>query len=247
MTSDSHGGCKALQQCLEKSGFDKEQDLLIFLGDVVDGWPETKESIDLLLTVRNLVYLLGNHDQWAMNYYAGKMDDVAYEQELWLSQGGEATVASYGVGKQMPQEHLTLLQQAKLFHLTKDNKLFVHAGFDTHKPLEATDAHYLLWDRSFVSHYYKLHRDNMPFTIAAYQEVYIGHTPTIALSSQQTLPLRMGNIILTDTGAAFTGRLSILDIDSKEVWQSDPVMTLYPDSPGRNGISWNELKGKASA
>jgi len=33
-----------------------------------------------------------------------------------------------------------------------------------------------------------------------------------------------------------------MDMDTKEVWQSNPVMTLYPDEPGRNGFTWNELK-----
>ncbi|MDQ3290959.1 MAG: hypothetical protein M3Q05_06675, partial [Bacteroidota bacterium] len=57
-----------------------------------------------------------------------------------------------------------------------------------------------------------------------------------------TQPLQMGNVILMDTGAAFTGCLSIMDIDSKEVRQSDPLMELYPDERGRNFISWKELK-----
>jgi serine/threonine protein phosphatase 1 len=36
-----------------------------------------------------------------------------------------------------------------------------------------------------------------------------------------------------DTGAAFTGALSIMDIDTKEYWQSD-LPSLYPDENGRN-------------
>ena len=52
----------------------------------------------------------------------------------------------------------------------------------------------------------------------------------------------MGNVILMDTGAAFTGCLSVMDMDTKEVWQSDKLMQLYPDEIGRNGISWSELQ-----
>ena len=37
-----------------------------------------------------------------------------------------------------------------------------------------------------------------------------------------------------DTGAAFTGKLSCLDIETKEFWQSDKLQTLYPDEKGRN-------------
>ncbi|MBE14917.1 MAG: serine/threonine protein phosphatase, partial [Cytophagaceae bacterium] len=37
-----------------------------------------------------------------------------------------------------------------------------------------------------------------------------------------------------DTGAAFKGTISAMDVDSKEVWQSDPVWQLYPEEAGRN-------------
>jgi serine/threonine protein phosphatase 1 len=37
-----------------------------------------------------------------------------------------------------------------------------------------------------------------------------------------------------DTGAAFYGPLTILDVDSKEYWQSEPLPQLYPNEKGRN-------------
>ncbi|MFD2244724.1 metallophosphoesterase [Pontibacter ruber] len=240
--SDSHGGYKALVQCLERSGFDAAQDQLIFIGDVVDGWSQTKESIALLLSLKHLVYLLGNHDQWALEYYTGKLDDNGSVLRSWLWQGGAATIESYGLGKPMPPEQLNLLQNAKLYLVTEDNILFVHAGFDTRKPVESTDAYTLLWSRDFIESNYLQYTQHKTIHISRYKEVYIGHTPTIALNKHQKKPLHMGNLTLMDTGAAFTGCLSIMDIDSKEVWQSDPVMTLYPDEPGRNGISWNDSK-----
>ncbi|TXK37031.1 serine/threonine protein phosphatase [Pontibacter qinzhouensis] len=242
VTSDSHGGCKALQQCLDRAGFDMEQDQLIFLGDVVDGWPETKESIDLLLQIKNLVYLLGNHDQWALDYYTGNLLTRENELELWLLQGGTCTVKSYGIGKTMPKEHLQLLQQARPYYETDDNRLFVHAGFDTTRPVAETDSYYLIWNREFLTRYYTMHLQQEPVHIEAYKEIFIGHTPTIALNKQQHTPLQLGNITLMDTGAAFTGCLSIMDIDSGKVWQSEQVMTLYPEAEGRNGISYEKLQ-----
>ncbi|GAB3540150.1 metallophosphoesterase family protein [Pontibacter brevis] len=224
-------------QCLERSGFDMEKDQLFFLGDVVDGWSETMESIDLLLSIGNLVYLLGNHDQWALEFYTGKMLQDSPTINLWLLQGGAATVKSYKRGRPMPQEHLELLKQAKAYHVTEDNILMVHAGFDTSKPIEDTAPDYLIWKREFVQHCYYQYTKNKPVTVAQYKEVYIGHTPTIALNAAQKTPLRMGNVVLTDTGAAFYGCLSIMDIDSKEVWQSDEVRRLYPYEEGRNGTS----------
>jgi serine/threonine protein phosphatase 1 len=38
----------------------------------------------------------------------------------------------------------------------------------------------------------------------------------------------MFNITNMDTGAGHTGKLTIMDIDSKIFWQSDPLPKLYP-------------------
>ena len=46
---DIHGALKALKQCLKKSAYNDREDKLIFLGDYVDGWPESAELIEYLL------------------------------------------------------------------------------------------------------------------------------------------------------------------------------------------------------
>ena len=52
---DIHGAYRALVQVLDRAGFDPKKDLLVSLGDVCDGWSETKQCIDYLMTVKNLV------------------------------------------------------------------------------------------------------------------------------------------------------------------------------------------------
>jgi len=42
------------------------------------------------------------------------------------------------------------------------------------------------------------------------------------------------NVWNIDTGAAFKGRLSIMDIHTKQFWQSDRLTDLYPGEKGRN-------------
>jgi serine/threonine protein phosphatase 1 len=46
--------------------------------------------------------------------------------------------------------------------------------------------------------------------------------------------MQMANIWNVDTGAAFKGPLTILDVDTKEFWQSESLPTLYPNEKGRN-------------
>jgi serine/threonine protein phosphatase 1 len=96
---DIHGACKALRQCLERSRFDYDNDVLISLGDVCDGWPETRQCIDELMKIKNLVYVFGNHDMWTLEWM-----QTGDKDEIWLSQGGEAMLVSAN-----PQEAADLL------------------------------------------------------------------------------------------------------------------------------------------
>ncbi|HYC86232.1 MAG TPA: metallophosphoesterase, partial [Chryseosolibacter sp.] len=113
---DIHGAFRALQQCLRRSAFNLKKDHLIFLGDVVDGWPETRECIDQLLQIDNLVWLMGNHDQWALEWM-----QTGFGENIWLDQGGKATVQSYRDG--VPPGHREFLEHAKLYHVA-DSRLF---------------------------------------------------------------------------------------------------------------------------
>jgi serine/threonine protein phosphatase 1 len=74
--------------------------------------------------------------------------------------------------------------------------------------------------------------DFYPDRLKLFKEIYIGHTPTTRIN--KTEPVNLANVWNIDTGAAFKGPISILDIDTKNYWQSDPVYKLYPNESGRN-------------
>ena len=74
--------------------------------------------------------------------------------------------------------------------------------------------------------------DIYPNRLKHYTEIYIGHTPTINYFKMH--PMKAVNVWNIDTGAAFTGRLSAVDIETKEVFQSDILKDLYPNEMGRN-------------
>src|SRR5580658_3147732 len=103
---DIHGACKALLQCFKLSKFDKQKDRLICLGDVCDRGTQIKECIDELLTIPHCVYILGNHDAWALNWAI--YEKIAQE---WWEQGGAQTVMSYK-GIEMPEKHIRFLSEA---------------------------------------------------------------------------------------------------------------------------------------
>jgi serine/threonine protein phosphatase 1 len=71
-----------------------------------------------------------------------------------------------------------------------------------------------------------------PKRLTHYAEIYIGHTPVTRIG--KTRPHNAANVWNIDTGAAFKGPLSMINVDTKEVWQSDPVHTFYSNEQGRN-------------
>jgi serine/threonine protein phosphatase 1 len=217
---DVHGGYRALRQCLDRSGFDYQNDHLICLGDVCDGWPETKACIDELLSVKQLTYLLGNHDWWTLEWMTtGRIEDV------WFSQGGEATVRSYTDG--VPPTHIQFFQRALPYFL-RDNKIFVHAGFDPLKDIARQGLDVFLWDRNLARAALDLYYQQIDAKLTLYDEVYLGHTPI-----PYPHPLRACEVWLMDTGAGWSGVLSMMNIETKEVFTSDPVPSLYPGVMGR--------------
>jgi len=221
VVGDIHGAYRALRQCLERSGF-SGRDHLICLGDVCDGWPETKESVDELLKIENLTYILGNHDFWAYQWMlSGKAEDV------WLSQGGRATVRSYADG--VPQHHVKFFEKALPYFLL-GNKLFVHARIDPQKPLEEQDLNTFLWDRTLTHKALELYARKDNASLTPFDEVYVGHTPILFKK-----PILSGSVWLMDTGAGWSGVLSLMNTDTKEIFASDPVPQLYPGVEGRNG------------
>jgi serine/threonine protein phosphatase 1 len=87
---DVHGAYRALIQVFERSGFDPLTDRLISLGDVADRNPDVAKCFDELLKIRDLVYILGNHDWWLMEWFLEAKSDP-----MWIFQGGNASIRSY--------------------------------------------------------------------------------------------------------------------------------------------------------
>ena len=219
---DIHGGYRALLQCLELSCFDRDHDRLIFLGDAVDGWSQSPEVVEELRRVKHLVYILGNHDLWFMEWAA-----TGRRSRDWVRQGGQATIDAYSrpAWQNKRREHLEFFKCGRYYLLDGRNRLFVHGGISGGRPLVEQDPELMVWDRKLF---------DAVDGIEAYQEIYIGHTPTLV--SNEYLPLNFGrpdNVWRMDTGAGWWGRLSLMDIDSCDVWQSATVAQLYPGERGR--------------
>lgn len=237
---DIHGGLKALHQVLERAKVTKE-DTLIFLGDYVDGWSESPQVLDFLMelkTTNECVFIRGNHDELLLDWLLNHNRNI--DEGMWYKHGGQATVLAYAsVTNEKKQIHMDFLRSLKDYYLDGKNRLFIHAGFTN---MNGIDHEYFpklfYWDRSLWETALALDEslpiDSLyyPRRLILYNEIYIGHTPVTKIN--KTVPVNKACVWNVDTGAAFLGPLTIMDIDTKQYWQSDPLNELYSNEKGRN-------------
>lgn len=257
--ADIHGANKALIQCLERSNFNKQEDTLIQLGDICDRWSDVYNCIETLLSIPNLIAIKGNHDDWfntwlkttthpadwgqggvsTLKSYCDALDKVYYNDEF----GYKTSLLDTDI----PISHINFFKKQIKYYKDDNNNLFVHGGFNRHFLLkDQYDDSIFWWDRD-------LWYQAMSFGSLAEQnakilgeedkaiklkikepvnEIFIGHTTTKTWKTD--LPMHKANIWNLDTGCGFgNGKLTIMDVDTKEFWQSDPANKLYINEKGR--------------
>lgn len=249
---DVHGNYLALRQVIERCEIDKEKDLLITIGDIVDGFNQTYECVEELLTFKNRIDIMGNHDDWFHAWL-----HTAVHPDGWR-QGGYQTLASYHQhcypedegGKIMhhlggavtnlnpndiPETHRKFFDGQVLYHKDEDKNVFVHGGFYRFKPLKGQGRSVYLWDRDLTEDALSVHKGDKLSYVEDVNEVFIGHTPVGYFMDGNTFPIHAANIWNIDTGGGGRkGKLTIMDIDTKKFWQSDVGGELYPDGGGRD-------------
>jgi serine/threonine protein phosphatase 1 len=188
---------------------------VIYLGDYVDRGAESAAVIDLILDAPprgcGVVTLKGNHEELMLRF----RDDISVARG-WLMNGGDTTLASYGVdppliyagapafeqaqakfAASLPPRHLAFLEQLALTHVAGDY-LFVHAGIRPGVKLADQRADDLLWIRDkFLDSYERF-------------EKFVVHGHSITLN-----PAIRANRIGIDTGAYASGRLTCLVLEGR--------------------------------
>jgi serine/threonine protein phosphatase 1 len=233
---DIHGGLRALHQIMERAKI-TTTDTLIFLGDYVDGWSQSPQVLDYLIDLdkkQSCIFIRGNHDELLCEWLLGK------ENLTWYNHGGESTVLAYKeLSAEIKNKYIAFLQSLRDYHIDNQNRLFIHAGFTNMNGVEYEYFPRLFyWDRTLWETALALDEniqpDNLlyPKRFTQYKEIFIGHTSVMRIG--KTVPTQKAVVWNIDTGAAFKGALSIMDIHTKEFWQSEPLPTLYANEKGRN-------------
>ncbi len=241
---DIHGGYKALVQCLERSKFDKEVDTLITLGDIVDGWEGSYDCVQELLTIKNRIDIKGNHDDWfnvwlTQGYHpihwmhGGHTTNISYSKAIGIDLG--RTITSIDI----PTDHKEFFKNQRLYYKDAKNNVFVHGGFNRNMYLDQLEAFYpsdFYWDRDLWNTALSTSKNQKLKFTEEINKVFIGHTATINWRKNGKpidYPMFKGGIWNLDTGGGWLGKLTIMNVDTEEYWQSDNVQDLYPDERGR--------------
>ena len=205
---DIHGCLDPLRRLMDQIHL-SDMDEVVFMGDYVDRGPESKGVIDYLLTLQGrYTFLMGNHERMFLDFLQGK------ERLLFLYNGGEATLESYGGIGKIPADHLAFLNRLILSHET-DDYLFVHGGIRPGIPLQEQDPTDLLWIREEFYAY----PGRYPKTVV------FGHTPMREV-------LMEADRIGIDTACVYGNKLTCLILPSRQVIQvSNPL-----DSASRAAI-----------
>lgn len=183
--------------------------VLVHLGDYVDRGPDSRAVLARLrggtpLPGASVVNLVGNHEQLMLAALHRRATEEMIE--LWLDNGGVATLDSYGLAPRAPEEWGAIPEADRAFlrglrpSFALGGYFFAHAGVRPEVPLDRQDPMDLAWIREpFLSH-----EGALPAVVVH------GHTPARA---PEVRPHRIG----LDTGAVFGGKLTCAVLEADRV------------------------------
>ena len=201
---DVHG-CSAALAAVLAAADPQPDDIVVPVGDYVDRGPDSAGVIRALIDLSGRCHLIpirGNHDQLMLD--ARRDDD---HLRLWLTLGGDATLASYGGSiDAVPVDHWSFLAEACVDSVETAGHLFVHGGVLPDTPVERQPPDVLQW---------QTFQNARPH--GSGKVVVCGHS-----WQRDGWPATVGHTTCIDTGAERPGGwLTVLDVASGRYWQAN--------------------------
>ncbi|HFZ8994370.1 TPA: metallophosphoesterase [Citrobacter freundii] len=200
VVGDLHGCHSLLLEKLSEIGFDSTRDLLISVGDLTD---RGKENVACLTLLKKPWFraVRGNHEQMML-------DCLLYDgnEAYWIMNGGGWFFA---LESELEQQVRALLPKVAALPLiievaTQDEKYVIcHADYpdDSYAFGKPVNKDEVIWNRKRIT----AADGERVKTISGADRFIFGHTPLRA-------PLQRANQYYIDTGAVFTGNLTLLQI-----------------------------------
>lgn len=231
---DIHGNYEGLNKILDAVKF-SDDDILYSVGDFCDRGTENIKVLKTLMSLSNFKSVRGNHDVWLYNFLYCTLNGKRIDYEafnIWTGyNGGRFTYNELLTLDE--SELLTIFNFLKKFKqaLVEDDFALVHGGLlkgmtiNSLKELEKEEVngydhsnwspYNVVWDREyFMSASYpdKVIKDRIIDPINIGRTLIIGHTPI----KDGPFISEKYNLINMDTGSGKGGKISLLNIDSRE-------------------------------
>jgi serine/threonine protein phosphatase 1 len=146
--------------------------------------------------------ILGNHEEEML---AARHDRQAYGR--WLAMGGSATLLSYSDNADLtdiPEAHWRFIEAAVPWWEC-EGYFFTHANYAPEVPLCEQTA----WELRWLSL-----SERPPQPHCSGKTAIVGHTPNLSGHV-----VDFGFLRCLDTGCGLGGRLTVMDVHSRQIWQ----------------------------
>lgn len=231
--SDIHGMYNKFIELLNKIKL-KETDTLYILGDVLDRGPDPIKTLLKIMSMPNVICMLGNHEDMALDCLKFLMTTDITERSLpevseemlenlvtWQYNGSKTTIDGFrALDRAKQQEVIDFIEdmpEIEEISVAGQKYLLVHGGlggFYPGKPVEDYTIEELIWARA-------------EYDIQYFDDTYVvtGHTPTQGIpgNPRPGYIYRQYNHIAIDCGAVRrSGRLAAIRLDDgKEFYTGD--------------------------
>lgn len=224
IVGDIHGCLDELQTMLADLAFDRNEDVLVCAGDLVDRGPKVRETLEFVMSLPRFYSVKGNHDDKCVRYFEGKPVKIA--------NGLQITIDSFE--NKMPPETLDFLRNLPLVLKTPAGYV-VHAGFD---PLmlpeeqQRDDCMYMRYygGKSYFDSFdgilwHKLWPKEWP-------RVFYGHIPEVSGPNIHNITSLDGGCVFGDYMKAFDSRDGIVHyVNAEKAYSSSEYAKATSSTP----------------
>ena len=185
VVGDVHGFYQTMVELCQRLAL-KENDWVVFLGDLIDRGPNSFGVVHHVMSEARMATVKGNHEAMMVQQFTmEKLRQPDLDVRLWMRNGGNTTVKSYLLAHQSTEgrldesalaicaeRHTTWMAELPT-HIVLDRWRLVHAGYRPGVDLDAQNDDDLLWIRR------EFHASHVP--VDPLRTVVFGHTITAGL------------------------------------------------------------------